>query len=163
MVDFKCKNGRDVEMYITIPELRTVYGATTFVWYGGLLLALYNYNGLVAPGLRLYNLWVHFHSVGFCVLIVFPAALPYTVRLVTRLQYQFTRSWYDPAKSRPVDLPAPKRTHLPLHHGLVRATTAVRQGTMVVSATREAPELIENALHWWHNEGRYSTLTHEEV
>jgi len=26
-----------------------------FVWYGGLLLALYNYNGLVEPGLRLYN------------------------------------------------------------------------------------------------------------
>ena len=35
-------------------------------------MALYNYNGLVAPGLRLYNFWVHFHSVGF----VFPAALP---------------------------------------------------------------------------------------
>jgi len=24
---------------------------------------------------------------------VFPAALPHTVRLVRRLQYQFTRSW----------------------------------------------------------------------
>jgi len=28
-------------------------------------LALYNYNGLVAPGLSLYNFWVHFHSVCF--------------------------------------------------------------------------------------------------
>jgi len=30
-----------------------------------LLLALYNYNGAVAPGLSLYNFWVHFHSVCF--------------------------------------------------------------------------------------------------
>jgi len=56
-------------------------------------LALCNYNGLAAPGLSLYNFWVHFHSVSFCVLVVFPAALPYTVRLVIRLQYQFTCSW----------------------------------------------------------------------
>jgi len=31
--------------------------------------------------------------VCFCVLVVFPAALLHTVRLVGRLQYQFTRSW----------------------------------------------------------------------
>jgi len=36
---------------------------------------------------------VSFDSVCFCVQGVFPAALPYTVRLVRRLQYQFTRSW----------------------------------------------------------------------
>jgi len=34
---------------------------------------------------------------------------------------------------------------------------------MFVSKTREAPELIEEALHCWPNEGSYSTLTHEEV
>ena len=57
-------------------------------------------------------------SLGFfCVLVVFPAALPHTVRLVRRLQYQFTRSWKDPAESRTFDLPASKRTHLPLDHG----------------------------------------------
>ena len=49
-----------------------------FVSYGGLLLALYDCNGLVAPGLSLNNFWVHFNSV--CFLVVFPAALPYTVR-----------------------------------------------------------------------------------
>ena len=32
------------------------------------------------------------------------------MRLVRRLQYQFTMSWKDPAKSRTLDLPAPKRT-----------------------------------------------------
>jgi len=37
-----------------------------------LLLALYNYSGLEAPRLSLYNVW--------CVLGVFPAALPHTVR-----------------------------------------------------------------------------------
>ena len=31
-----------------------------FFWYGGLLLALYNYNGLVAPRLSLYNFWFVF-------------------------------------------------------------------------------------------------------
>jgi len=39
----------------------------------------------------------------------------------------------------------------------------MRQGTMFVSKTREAPELIGKALHCWPNEVSYSTLTHEEV
>jgi len=40
--------------------------ATLFVWYGGLLVALYNYNGLVAPGLRLHNFWVIYTRVVLC-------------------------------------------------------------------------------------------------
>jgi len=62
----------------------------------------------------------------FRVLVVFPAALLHTVRLVRRLQCQFTTSWWDPCKlewhpaeSRTHDLPAPKWTHLLLDHGLV--------------------------------------------
>jgi len=39
----------------------------------------------------------------------------------------------------------------------------MRQGTMFVSKTWEAPELIGKALHCWLNEASYSTLTHEEV
>jgi len=61
------------------------------VRYGGLLLALYNYNGLVAPGLSLYSGFIFTRFC--CVLVVFPAVLPYTVRLARRLQYQFARSW----------------------------------------------------------------------
>jgi len=53
-----------------------------FFWYCGLLLALYNYNGFVAPRLNLYNFWFSFHSVCFYVLGVFPAARPHTVHLV---------------------------------------------------------------------------------
>jgi len=53
-----------------------------FFWYCGLLLALYNYNGFVAPRLSLYNFWFSFHSVCFYVLGVFPAARPHTVHLV---------------------------------------------------------------------------------
>jgi len=41
----------------------------------GLLLALCNYNGLVAPRLTLRNFWFSFHSVCFCVLGLFTAAL----------------------------------------------------------------------------------------
>ena len=37
----------------------------------------------------------------FCVLVVFPAALLHTVRLLRRLQYQFTRSWLDLVLVRP--------------------------------------------------------------
>jgi len=44
-----------------------------------------------------------------------------------------------------------------------RTTITVRQGTMFVSKTREAPELIEKALHCWTSEVSYSILTHEEV
>jgi len=46
-------------------------------------LALHNYNGLVALRLSWCNFWF---------LLVFPAVLPHTVRLVRRPQYQFTRS-----------------------------------------------------------------------
>jgi len=41
----------------------------------GLLLALYNYNGLVVPRLSLCNFWFSFHSVCLYVLGVFTAAL----------------------------------------------------------------------------------------
>ena len=61
--------------------------------YGGLLLALYNYNGLVVPGLSFVQFLGSFSLGLFCVLVVFPAALPHIVRLARRLQYQFTRSW----------------------------------------------------------------------
>jgi len=60
-----------------------------FFLYGVLLLALYNYHGRVVPQLSLYNVWFHFTRFVF----VFPAAPSHTVRLVRRLQYQFTRSW----------------------------------------------------------------------
>ena len=46
-----------------------------FVWYGGLVLALYNYYGLVAPRLSLHNFWFHIYSACFYVLREFPAAL----------------------------------------------------------------------------------------
>jgi len=45
-------------------------------------MTLYNYTGLVAPRLSLYN--VCFHFTQFCVLDVLP------VGLVRKLQYQFT-------------------------------------------------------------------------
>ena len=53
---------------------------------------LYNYNGFVAPRLNFDNF--RFHCTSFFVVELgeFPAALPYTVRLVRRLQYQVTRS-----------------------------------------------------------------------
>jgi len=70
-----------------------VWFFSLFVWYSGLLLALYNYNDLVGPGLSFVQFLGSFSLGLFCVLVVFPAALPYTVRLVRRLQYQFTRSW----------------------------------------------------------------------
>jgi len=39
-----------------------------FFWYGGLLLALYDYNGLVAPILSSYNFWFQFtRFFVFCV------------------------------------------------------------------------------------------------
>jgi len=55
-------------------------------------MALNKYNGLQRHD------WVctvsaSFDSVCFCVLREFPAALPYTVHLTRRLQYQLTRSW----------------------------------------------------------------------
>ena len=78
---------------LVLPRCAKMYTYRLFVWYGGLLLALYNYNGLVAPGLSLYNFWFSFDSVCFCVLGLFPAALSHTVRLVRRLQHQFIRSW----------------------------------------------------------------------
>ena len=83
-----------------------------FFWYGGLLLAHYNYNGLVAPRLSFVQYLVSFHLVCFCVLAVFSAALPYTVHLVTNLQGLGKTRWT-------LDLPAPKRTHLPPDYGLV--------------------------------------------
>ena len=46
-----------------------------FVWYGGLVLALYNYCGLVAPRLSLHNFWFHINTACFYVLREFPAAL----------------------------------------------------------------------------------------
>jgi len=48
----------------------------------------------------------------FCDLLTFPATPLHTVRAVRRLQHQLTRS-------RTPGLPVPKRTHLPLGHGLV--------------------------------------------
>jgi len=56
---------------------------------------------------------------------VFPPALPHTVRLVKRLQYQLKKFWQDPAVSRTLDPPASKRTLsfkgciMSLDHGLV--------------------------------------------
>ena len=76
----------------TCHEKTKVWSAEVFVWYGDLLLAFYNYHGLVAPRFSLYNFWFHTYSVCFCVQGVFPAALPYTVYLVRRPQYLFTRS-----------------------------------------------------------------------
>jgi len=70
------------------PRTKNLYGGFFFL-YGGLLLALYNCNGLVASRLSLYNLWLQFTRYVY----VFPAALPHTVRLARRLQYQFIRSW----------------------------------------------------------------------
>jgi len=62
-----------------------------------------------------------FISLVFCVFWVPSLQLFRTpsVRLVRRLQlqYQFTRSWQDPAESSTLDLTAPKRTHL-LDRGL---------------------------------------------
>jgi len=59
-----------------------------------MMLALYNYNGLVAPGLSLYNFWVHFHAVCFCVwlcsvqLFRTPCApgAPQAIRLLIKIQ-----------------------------------------------------------------------------
>jgi len=56
------------------------------------LLALYNNNCLVAPRPSFVQFLAPFHTVCFCVLGEFPAALPHSVRLVRRLQYQFIRS-----------------------------------------------------------------------
>jgi len=52
-----------------------------------------NERTLVAPGLSFVQFLGSFSLGLFCVLVVFPVAHPCTVRLVRRLQYQFTRSW----------------------------------------------------------------------
>jgi len=55
-----------------------------FILRGVLLMALYNYSGLIALWLGLYSFW-HDLTLLFCLLDVFPAALPKTVRPVRRL------------------------------------------------------------------------------
>jgi len=52
----------------------------------------YNYRGLMAPQLSLCHVWYHLIRF-FMSLVVFSAAFLHTVRLVKRMQYQFTRSW----------------------------------------------------------------------
>jgi len=44
-----------------------------------------------------------------------------------------------------------------------RTTIGMRQGTMFVSETREAPEVIGKALRCWFNEVSHSPSTHKEV
>jgi len=64
--------------------------------------------------------------VCFCVLVVFPAALLHTVRLVVRLQYQFTRSWQGFGKIRP-------RVELsPYQHRADARTTRPRVGLSIL-------------------------------
>ena len=48
--------GKTVPLTVWAQECRIVESVSnSFVWYGGLFLPLYNYNGLEAPGLSLYN------------------------------------------------------------------------------------------------------------
>ena len=72
-------------------DRRLIYNLTFL--YGALSLALCNCNGLVAPRLSFVQCLVLFDSVCFCVLDVFPVARLHTVRLVRRMQFQFTWSW----------------------------------------------------------------------
>jgi len=58
------------------------------------LMALFNYVQCLVSCVWCTNVWYHVTGV-FCVL-VFTAALLHTLRLRRRLQYQFTRSWWDP-------------------------------------------------------------------
>jgi len=88
---------------------------------------------------------VSFHSVCFCVLSVLSAALPHTMRLVRRLQYQFARSWTRLCnKTRPrvgQELNSPPtstehRTHLSLDHRLVTKRLWLRRLTQLLIKPR---------------------------
>ena len=46
---------------------------------------------------------------------------------------------------------------------IYKTNMAVWQGVMFASQTWEAPELIENALHFWTSEGGYRTSTYEDA
>ena len=50
----------------TCHEKTKVWSAEAFVWYGDLLLAFYNYHGLVAPRLSLYNFCFLIYSFCLC-------------------------------------------------------------------------------------------------
>jgi len=56
-------------------------------------MALYNYSGFVAPRLSFAQSLVSIDSVHFVFWVCSLQALLHTMRLVTRLQHQFTRSW----------------------------------------------------------------------
>jgi len=49
---------------------------------------------------------------------MFPAAIPHTLRMVKRL-YSTNLQRFGETRPITLDLPAPKRTHLPLDHGLI--------------------------------------------
>jgi len=55
------------------------------------------------------------------------------------------------------------RIKVPEKQTVYKSKICMRQGTMFVRQTREAPELIGKALHHWDNQVNYRTLTYEEI
>jgi len=77
-------------------------------------MALYNYGGFVALRLNLVKVWYYFIRVRFYLLDDNPYSSS-ADRAPGKLQYQFTRSWLEPAES-PV-LSAPNRNRRTYHEG----------------------------------------------
>jgi len=109
------------------------------------VLALYNYYGLVAPRLSLHNFWFHINSACFYVLREFPAALSAHRAPGEKAAVPMYKVLVRPGRT--LDLPAPKRTHLPIGHGLVQQRTEHGVASKRTRRRRSAPGIQGNALN----------------
>jgi len=89
-------------------------------------MALYNYIGHVALRLSLHNVW--FHLTRF-ILRFGGVPCSFSAHRAPGKKAPICKVLVRPGESRPFDLLAGKRMHLPLHHGMVRreAGTALGQ------------------------------------